>query len=372
MKRAAFVALAVCVSLAAVELISFAASRILARHYQFFDPETLVLTDAEVQRVATRFDARLGWAMGFATPHGERPQARALGNTLAAAYGDSFTFGDEVGDAETWQHHLAEQVGRDVLNFGVPGYGTDQAYLRFVYEFERGGAPIVMLGLIPENINRIVNVYRPAYYARTQIKLTKPRFVLRGGELSLLDNPLRSVQELSRLQDPAFLAQVCAHDAWFQRPELPVLGFPYSGLLFSAPLWHQLGAGRELGGMNARPWVDLWEREQPRALMLAILDAFVAEARRRDATPVLLLMPDRGTVAQYMERGEHGLAALVVMQHAHAHGYLLFDGISLFAGAARKTGLSSLFRGHISPLGNEIFAGALHDYLQGHGLLTRD
>jgi hypothetical protein len=46
------------------------------------------------------------------------------------AVGDSFTFGEEVGNAETWPAQLQGLTGRRVLNGGVSGYGFDQTVLR--------------------------------------------------------------------------------------------------------------------------------------------------------------------------------------------------------------------------------------------------
>lgn len=52
-------------------------------------------------------------------------------NTLRiAAFGDSFTFGDEAGDTETWPYQLESALpNTEVLNFGVSAYGVDQMYL---------------------------------------------------------------------------------------------------------------------------------------------------------------------------------------------------------------------------------------------------
>ena len=50
--------------------------------------------------------------------------------SVILAVGDSFTFGDEVKDDETWPAHLQQLLGRRVLNAGVSGYGFDQIVLR--------------------------------------------------------------------------------------------------------------------------------------------------------------------------------------------------------------------------------------------------
>ena len=46
-----------------------------------------------------------------------------------AAFGDSFTHCDEVPFEECWTHRVERETGARVFNAGVPGYGTDQAYL---------------------------------------------------------------------------------------------------------------------------------------------------------------------------------------------------------------------------------------------------
>jgi len=50
-----------------------------------------------------------------------------------ALVGDSFTFGMEVPYEDTWGAQLERALAGDVqvLNFGVDGYGVDQAYLRY-------------------------------------------------------------------------------------------------------------------------------------------------------------------------------------------------------------------------------------------------
>jgi len=44
--------------------------------------------------------------------------------------GDSFTFGEQVSDNETWPACLERKLGRGVDNGGVSGYGTAQALRR--------------------------------------------------------------------------------------------------------------------------------------------------------------------------------------------------------------------------------------------------
>lgn len=48
-----------------------------------------------------------------------------------SAYGDSFTWGHEVGNEFAWSNVLSKILDCRVSNFGVSCYGTDQSYLRF-------------------------------------------------------------------------------------------------------------------------------------------------------------------------------------------------------------------------------------------------
>lgn len=52
------------------------------------------------------------------------------GNKRIMAIGDSFTWGDQVGDDETWPAYLQQKTKTTVFNAGVSGYGLDQSILR--------------------------------------------------------------------------------------------------------------------------------------------------------------------------------------------------------------------------------------------------
>ena len=55
------------------------------------------------------------------------------GNECVTLYGDSFTYGVGVREEYAWGNTLAERLRCRVGNFGVGGYGTDQALLRFMH-----------------------------------------------------------------------------------------------------------------------------------------------------------------------------------------------------------------------------------------------
>jgi hypothetical protein len=71
-----------------------------------------------------------------------------------------------VDDDETWQAYLAAAIGKPVWNFGVGGYGPDQALLALERNLGAGlRTPIVVLAMINENLNRLMMTYRSFYSA---------------------------------------------------------------------------------------------------------------------------------------------------------------------------------------------------------------
>ncbi|MBV8505934.1 MAG: hypothetical protein JOZ11_09020 [Alphaproteobacteria bacterium] len=70
------------------------------------------------------------------------------------AVGDSFTFGDDVSDWETWPAQLEKLSGRRVINGGVFAYGIDQAFLRARRLLGRYRFSTVIFSFIPDDIRR--------------------------------------------------------------------------------------------------------------------------------------------------------------------------------------------------------------------------
>ena len=61
---------------------------------------------------------------------GRRSTGASVPGAPILAVGDSFTFGAEVADPQTWPAQLQQLVRRRVINGGVSGYGFDQIVLR--------------------------------------------------------------------------------------------------------------------------------------------------------------------------------------------------------------------------------------------------
>jgi hypothetical protein len=113
--------------------------------------------------------------------------AKPPGITRIVVLGDSFTFGEEVSDDETYAHALQELVpNSEVLNLGIHGYGHDQMLLYLQEEGIKYHPDIVLLGFMPDDMERNILSFRD--YA-------KPRFAMTDGRLELASGPVPRPEE---------------------------------------------------------------------------------------------------------------------------------------------------------------------------------
>jgi len=177
--------------------------------------------------------------------------AKPAGVTRIVALGDSFTFGDEVSDEETWPHELGRRSpGVEVLNLGVHGYGHDQMLLYLREEGVRYEPDVVLLGFLSDDMERNVIGFRD--YA-------KPRFDLVSGELRLRNVPVPPPGELARRPGSRFLDL------------LSILWVTYE-------------------------WRSGHTRDVTRELTVALLDAIAETARSAGAVPVFAYLPVYGEI----------------------------------------------------------------------------
>jgi hypothetical protein len=115
--------------------------------------------------------------------------------------GDSYTHGDEVPFEQTWATYLEKKLAvagihAEVINLGVPGYGMDQAYLRWKKVGAGFSPDLVIFGFQPENLKRNLNILRMLYYKPSRMFLSKPRFVRDRGHLEPINLPTLSPDKL--------------------------------------------------------------------------------------------------------------------------------------------------------------------------------
>lgn len=188
------------------------------------------------------FDPELGWVRKPNTSHDETGKFGKTNWTInqfcartnpnfdnlesnTSCYGDSFTFSRQVNDDETWVHYLSEFTNSNVINFGVGNYGVDQALLRLKREFPKYPTKIVIMGVVPETICRIVSVWKH-YYEYGNTFGFKPRFILKNNSLNLIENIIDSKDKFEKYQN--YLEDINRYDFFYKNKFLKEkISFPY-------------------------------------------------------------------------------------------------------------------------------------------------
>jgi hypothetical protein len=133
-----------------------------------------------------------------------------------ATVGDSFTFGLEGPFEDSWGFKLGDALGPSsvVLNFGVDGFGVDQAYLRYLRDVRPWHPQVTIFGFILHDLTRSLSVYTFITFPEWGYPFSKPRFRIVGETPELMNVPLispgaiirqRAVSELPFIEyDPGY------------------------------------------------------------------------------------------------------------------------------------------------------------------------
>ena len=370
-----FTLLSVILLLIILELITMTAFRVFRDRFTFYSTDRYIVAADDVERISSWFDAGLGWSNHYDTPFSERPRDREYGRPLISAYGDSYTHCTDVNDDESWQHYISGILQADAYNFGTGGYGTDQAYLKYLEIAPVLKTEIVVIGLTPENINRIVNVYRPFYFSMTGLKLPKPRFIIKDRGLKLLENPIRDRSGIERLTDRDFVMSLGENDWWFNRDNHPVLGFPHLAILFNKRIWLEAFHGKKSGGIDdtmPRPWANLWAEEEVNHLMYMILTDFIGKIRDQGSVPIVMISAIKSDVFAKFMTGADPLPVSSIKEFCASEDCLCFDAVEILASSVSEMEqIPELYNVHVSAEGNRLIAGSFAAFLEENGLVKK-
>lgn len=135
---------------------------------------------------------------------------KPVGTTRMVAVGDSFTFGQEVDDDQTWPAVLEQLAeSREVINLGASAYGQDQALLALREEGLKYSPDIVLFGYYTADTKR--NLVR-------WFCAPKPVFRRSGESFRLSNVPVPSAEaEIARARQSSLalaLTQVSLAELW--------------------------------------------------------------------------------------------------------------------------------------------------------------
>lgn len=285
-----------------------------------------------------------------------------FGVTRILAFGDSFTHSDDVSNKDSWAS-IIENKNKDleVLNYGVPAYGIDQAYIRFNKEANNVSANIVLIGMMSENVYRHINTFRKFYQPRGGFPLGKPRFIDSGAsELELIPNWLNSTERYEILiSDPlTTLSEIGKYDYYFNnKPPDYDCGFIRTPCALKSIRWlirEKIDRGQK------DPWTAFllydMNSEGPR-LSSKISVSFANSVKVRGMKPIFVIFPNKTDYLQYKYTRTKNYTPLITA--SLNSGTETWDAMDAFVEGGHLLPYEAMFTdssGHYSVEGNLLIA----------------
>ncbi|MEO1795398.1 MAG: SGNH/GDSL hydrolase family protein [Pseudomonadota bacterium] len=364
-----------------LEVFSFAILAVVPQ-FQSLTFRTPDVTPAQYEAYLAERDPELGWPSKawLAANTDERgartsPANAALGDArpCVSVYGDSFAFGDEVEDDGTWANYLAENLGCRVESYGVGGYGTDQALLRFERHVDEGRdlGEVTILTLYPDNLNRNVNQWR--YLLSGEPLSFKPAFYVTESDevvlAPLFDGEYDAAMAAMDAPATALPAELYAPGAPGLRRSVRA-SFPYTLALtrIAVTLGQSIRSFETDGNpnhINYPVYFDSAEgpSEAKRRVAVHIIERFARLCEEGGRRCALVLLPDPELVYLRDRVGNHGLNTWL---GPAASGLTYLDATDVFGDlsdiCAHLTNAADC-KGHYSPAGNARVAEFLREEL---------
>ena len=368
----------------ACESLSYFALWILPRISDIRAPRTAGIYRDQTRRIAEylprratireQLDPDLGWRYRpLYARGGDRINSQGLrslreyskfappGVVRVAAFGDSFVYGNEVDTKDDWpmSAERAHPV-MEVLNYGVGGYGDDQAYLRFAREGMDLHPQILALGFSPDDLRRLTNVFR-GFVDDREFGWTKPRFRrTASGGLTVDPPPMRDSADMARLMaQPTLALGFGAHDQWFQP------------MIYRDPLYDYSATIRLVTTLTVRIYSKYFDpnrlivgsefnpASEAFGLQLAVTSRFVENARSAGVTAVFVILPDEVSVRR--ARSGQRTVYSPLTDSLRRRGVDVIDVAAAFVAEPGNADSREWFapRGHYSPVGNEVVGRAV-------------
>jgi len=271
-----------------------------------------------------------------------------------AAFGDSFVHCDEVGFEESWPYLLEKKLGSkfEVLNFGIGGYGTGQAFLRYQRMGVKFKANIVIIGFVFDDIKRNVNIFRFLLNPATGVPFSKPRFIFKEEKLKLLRNPVRTVERVKKailnIHDNPLVEE---HDFFYRKTFIDHYPLFYSGFCRAVS---QRIRWREQNLKNmCKPGKEAFN------VSIGILKKFYDRVKEDGATPLILVFSDYYRMKDYQNKDIYWQKFLEKLNELKMN---YIDVAPYFSEKAKEIPLEELYigeHGHPNIQGNTITANAL-------------
>ena len=302
-----------------------------------------------------------------------------------SCYGDSFTFCRQVNDDETWEYYLSELENTNVLNFGVGNYGIDQSFLRLEREFHKNKTDIVILGVVPDTISRIMSSWKH-YYEYGNTFAFKPRFILENEELKLIENKINEESKFNNYEK--YLDEIQKRDYFYKEKfKKEIIHFPYVFTILknlkrniSIMYWVTIieswkKKDKDISKIKWNPmkiimdinlkWrIQLYKNKEATTILEKILEKYVSFAKTNNFIPVFVFLPQKDDITFINNKYN--------FYHEIEKKISLIEGLYVIPVTEQLVLENKIdeiysddneYGGHFSRVGNQNVASIIHEYL---------
>jgi len=311
----------------------------------------------------------------------ENPSHEDLPKEISC-YGDSFTFARQVNDDQTFEWQLSELTKSNVINFGVGNYGIDQALLRLKKEYSKNKTKIVIMGVVPSTIVRILCVWKH-YNEFGNTFGFKPRFKLENGELKLVENVINTKEKFENYNK--YIDEIKKNDYFYKSKfKDEMIQYPYLVSVLSHPLrnlslialvsWYKLFGKKDKIEAYPMPmkvimWINLKLRvklfkKKPSVteLFTKIVEEFEKYGKENNFVPVLLWMPQKDDLGFIEKKGNYYKKFL---DNLKIRKIDLTDHLMKYSNLDDLYSDDNKYGGHYSNKGNKFIAKEIKNNLKG-------
>jgi hypothetical protein len=283
---------------------------------------------------AIGYDTELGWIRKPNTANSEKKEKEittwSINNygcrtnpgfdtheSRISCYGDSFTFCRQTNNDETWEYFLSKLQKTNVLNFGVGNYGVDQAILRLKREFPKHETDIVILGVVPDTISRIMSMWKH-YYEYGNTFGFKPRYKIKNKKLHLIKNKIDIKEKFFYYEK--YLEEIQKDDIFYQKKfKNEIIKFPYLYNIFknykrNIPIlfWvtlicilkifkasyekYEWNPMKIIMHINLKWRIKLFKNQDSSQLLEKLLEEFAKIGIENKFKPIFLLLPQKDDI----------------------------------------------------------------------------
>lgn len=342
-----------------------------------------------------QFDPEVGYILGNYMPHDGIDNSSTLSTVMKDGkrtnkiyadkpcrintYGDSFTHCHQVSDAETWQEYLAGHLGEPIQNFGMGGFGVDQAYRRLLRreKVDKDSKYVILYMWGDDYIRSVFRCRYVTYYTRwnnyggymfhgnfwSNIEMD-----INTGQLVEMQNRIRNKEDVYKMTDPEFMYENLKDDLMVQ---LQLLSYD----MVNADV--DTKGLKKLADILDLPEVDFTNTERMKITATALKNKYSFEATRyilkktrefctENGKELMLVHFDPSNVFKPMVKGEVRYDQEMV-NYIKENGYRYFDMNEVHLEDFRKFNISldeymdRYFIGHYTPSGNHFFAYSIKD-----------